>query len=33
MNDWTAGCLAVKNADIDELFRSVAIGCPILIQP
>ncbi len=33
MNDWTAGCIAIKNADINILFEAVAIGCPILILP
>lgn len=29
--DWTAGCVAVKNADMEELFRFIPLGCPILI--
>jgi murein L,D-transpeptidase YafK len=33
MNDWTAGCIAIKNADINVIFDIVPIGCPILILP
>ncbi len=33
MNDWTAGCIAVKNRDIDELFLAVRINSKILILP
>jgi murein L,D-transpeptidase YafK len=33
MNDWTAGCIAIKNADINALFDIVPINCPILILP
>lgn len=31
--DWTDGCIAVTDAEIDELWRSVADGTPIEIEP
>ncbi|MEY4903743.1 MAG: hypothetical protein RLZZ292_1558 [Bacteroidota bacterium] len=31
--DWTAGCMAITNGEIDELYDVVAVGTPILIQP
>jgi murein L,D-transpeptidase YafK len=31
--DWTDGCIAVTDAEIDEIWRSVADGTPIEIQP
>lgn len=31
--DWTAGCIALTDSEIDELYRSVEMGSPILIQP
>jgi murein L,D-transpeptidase YafK len=31
--DWTWGCIAVSNKDIDELFDHVIIGAPICIAP
>ncbi len=31
--DWTAGCIAVTNDEIDELYRAVKIGTPIEIKP
>lgn len=31
--DWTAGCLAVSNSEIEEIFSSVRIGTPIVIRP
>ncbi len=30
--DWTAGCIAVTNSEIDELFDAVSIGTPIEIR-
>jgi murein L,D-transpeptidase YafK len=33
MTDWTIGCIAIKNTDIDELYNIVNVGCPILILP
>lgn len=31
--DWTAGCIALTDQEIDELYRAVEMGSPILIQP
>lgn len=31
--DWTAGCIAVSNDEMDEIFRRVRIGTPIVIKP
>lgn len=31
--DWTAGCIAVTNAEIDEIYREVPVGTPVEIRP
>jgi murein L,D-transpeptidase YafK len=31
--DWTLGCIAVSNADMDVIWKSVPDGTPITIQP
>lgn len=31
--DWTAGCVAVTNPEIEEIFAAVADGTPIEIRP
>jgi murein L,D-transpeptidase YafK len=31
--DWTAGCIAVTDQEIDELYRFVKVGIPIEINP
>lgn len=31
--DWTLGCIAVSNADMDAIWASVADGTPIVIRP
>jgi murein L,D-transpeptidase YafK len=31
--DWTDGCIAVTNREIDEIYRSVREGTPVLIRP
>ena len=31
--DWTNGCVALSNADIDRLFPAVAAGTPVVIVP
>lgn len=31
--DWTEGCIALANQDIDEIWRMVADGTPIEIKP
>jgi murein L,D-transpeptidase YafK len=31
--DWTGGCIAVSNSEIDELYKNVPIGTKIIINP
>lgn len=31
--DWTDGCIALTNAQIEEVWRLVPVGTPILIEP
>jgi murein L,D-transpeptidase YafK len=31
--DWTAGCIAVSNSDIDEIYKRITVGTTILIKP
>jgi murein L,D-transpeptidase YafK len=31
--DWTAGCIAVTNSEMDEIWRVVPDGTPIVIKP
>ena len=31
--DWTNGCIAVTNDEMDELYSAVDIGTPIIIKP
>lgn len=31
--DWTLGCIALENSDIEELYRLVPVGTPITIYP
>lgn len=31
--DWTLGCIALDNEDVDELYRLVAPGTPVLVFP
>jgi murein L,D-transpeptidase YafK len=33
LEDWTDGCIAVTNPEIDEIFRAVPDGTPIEIRP
>jgi murein L,D-transpeptidase YafK len=33
LKDWTLGCIAVTDKEIDELFKMVKIGTPIEIRP
>jgi murein L,D-transpeptidase YafK len=33
LGDWTEGCIAVTNAEMDEIWRAVADGTPIEIRP
>lgn len=30
--DWTAGCIAMENRHIRELFRAVSVGTPVIIE-
>jgi murein L,D-transpeptidase YafK len=32
-SDWTAGCVALDNSDIQELFDAVPVGTPVRIEP
>lgn len=31
--DWTAGCIAVSNAEIEEIYASIRTGTSIIIRP
>lgn len=31
--DWTAGCIAVSNVEIAEIYKRVPVGTPITINP
>jgi murein L,D-transpeptidase YafK len=31
--NWTAGCIAVTNAEIEEIWRMVPVGTPVEIKP
>jgi L,D-peptidoglycan transpeptidase YkuD (ErfK/YbiS/YcfS/YnhG family) len=31
--DWTEGCIAVTNAEIDEIWRAIPMGAVIQIKP
>jgi lipoprotein-anchoring transpeptidase ErfK/SrfK len=31
--DWTWGCIALADADIDELFAAVTEGTPVTVKP
>jgi murein L,D-transpeptidase YafK len=31
--DWTEGCIAVANHEMDEIWRAVDVGTPVEIQP
>jgi murein L,D-transpeptidase YafK len=33
LGDWTEGCIAVSNAEMDEIWRAVPDGTPIEIKP
>lgn len=33
LHDWTAGCIAVSNEEMDEIWRLVRVGTPIEIKP
>jgi hypothetical protein len=31
--NWTDGCIALDNADVDEVYRVVSLGTPVTILP
>lgn len=31
--NWTRGCIAVSNSDMDEIWKAVKVGTPIVILP
>jgi len=31
--DWTEGCIALNNEDMDEIWHTVPVGTPIEIKP
>ncbi len=31
--DWTLGCIAVTNEEIEELFKATKVGTPVIIKP
>lgn len=33
IRDWTSGCIAVSNEEIEEIYKNVRIGTPIVIKP
>lgn len=33
LDDWTNGCIALTNQEIEEIYRAVRLGAPILIKP
>jgi len=33
LHDWTDGCIAVTNEEMDELWKWVRVGTPIDIKP
>jgi murein L,D-transpeptidase YafK len=32
-SDWTLGCVALENEEIEELFKAVEVGTPVRIMP
>lgn len=33
MTDWTAGCIALDDADIEQLYGAIPVGTPVEIRP
>lgn len=33
LENWTDGCIALNNEDIDEIFSVVSLGTPVIIMP
>jgi lipoprotein-anchoring transpeptidase ErfK/SrfK len=32
-SDWTAGCIALTNAEIREIYAATKMGTPVLVKP
>jgi hypothetical protein len=32
-SDWTWGCVALENEDIEELYQAIPVGTPVTIKP
>ena len=32
-SNWTQGCIAVRNDAMDRLWRWVAVGTPVVVEP
>ena len=32
-SDWTLGCIALDNSDIEELYNTIPLGTPVVINP
>jgi len=32
-NNWTQGCIAIANGELDRLWDLVTVGTPVLIDP
>ena len=32
-SDWTAGCMALKNEEMQEIFDSIPVGTSVRIEP
>lgn len=30
---WTDGCLALRNSDVEDLYRKIVVGTPIILKP
>jgi murein L,D-transpeptidase YafK len=33
VGDWTLGCVALRNSDVDELYDTIPVGTPVKIMP
>ncbi|MGN6616870.1 MAG: L,D-transpeptidase family protein, partial [Ilyomonas sp.] len=31
-DNWTEGCISMKNKDVEELYRMITIGTPVVIR-
>ena len=32
-NDWTLGCIALENSDIDVIYSQIQLGTPVIVYP